>query len=84
MTWTDGSYYEGTWVNGIQHGEGTMVMPNGKIQEGIFENNVLVRHMNDEDNEAQIIPGKNVMSGGSSPSYNNLMRSTKASSGFQV
>jgi hypothetical protein len=59
-----------------------MVMPNGKIKEGIFENNVWVRHIEDEDNEAQMIPGKNVKSGSVSPSYNHLMRSTKASSGF--
>jgi hypothetical protein len=84
MTWKDGSYYEGAWENGIQHGQGTMVMPNGKIKEGIFENNVWVRHIDDEDNKAQIISGKNVNNGSLSPSYNQLMRSTKASSGFQV
>ena len=52
MRWTDGSYYEGQWDAGIQHGVGKMVLPNGVIKEGIFENNVWVRNIEDEDSEA--------------------------------
>ena len=40
MLWTDGSMYEGEWVNGIQHGLGRMVFPDGQQKEGFFENNV--------------------------------------------
>jgi hypothetical protein len=40
MLWTDGSCYKGEWVGGIQHGQGTMCFPDGRVKEGIFENNV--------------------------------------------
>jgi hypothetical protein len=40
MTWTDGSCYKGEWLNGIQHGIGAMSFPDGRIKEGIFENNI--------------------------------------------
>ena len=40
MTWKDGSYYEGEWEYGIQHGFGRMNFPNGDVKEGMFENNV--------------------------------------------
>jgi hypothetical protein len=53
MTWTDNSYYEGEWVNGIQHGLGKMVLPNGTVKEGYFENNHWVRS---RDEQAVAIP----------------------------
>ena len=40
--WTDGSMYEGEWINGIQHGKGMMVFPDGNVKVGLFENNVFV------------------------------------------
>ena len=40
MIWTDGSIYEGEWLNGIQNGFGKMTFPNGKSKEGIFEKNI--------------------------------------------
>ena len=40
MIWTDGSYYEGSWIRGIQHGLGKIVFPDGNCKEGHFENNV--------------------------------------------
>lgn len=40
MIWTDGSIYEGEWLNGIQNGFGKMIFPNGKSKEGIFEKNI--------------------------------------------
>jgi hypothetical protein len=43
MMWTDGSMYEGEWINGIQHGQGMMVFPDGTVKVGLFENNVFVR-----------------------------------------
>lgn len=60
MLWTDGSMYEGEWRNGIQHGIGRIIFPDGTFKEGYFENNVYKY------------------------SLNNGMRSTQASTGFQV
>ncbi len=40
MFWTDGSVYKGDWVKGIQHGFGKLILPDGTVKEGIFENNV--------------------------------------------
>jgi len=45
MTWTDGSSYEGEWVQGIQHGVGRMMFPDGTTKDGIFENNVFKGEM---------------------------------------
>jgi hypothetical protein len=42
MRWTDGSYYVGEWVRGIQHGYGKIVFPDGTEKEGYFENNMYV------------------------------------------
>ena len=42
MTWTDGSKYEGQWSRGIQHGFGKMVLSDGAIKEGYFDNNIYV------------------------------------------
>ena len=40
MSWNDGSFYKGDWVNGIQHGFGRMLFANGETKEGLFENGV--------------------------------------------
>lgn len=40
MRWTDGSWYQGEWDRGIQHGYGKMTFPDGTVKEGYFENNV--------------------------------------------
>ena len=29
MIWTDGTMYEGEWQNGIQHGKGLIILPDG-------------------------------------------------------
>jgi len=42
MFWTDGSIYQGEWKQGIQHGFGKMVFPDGSVKEGRFENNIYV------------------------------------------
>jgi hypothetical protein len=42
MKWTDGSYYLGEWVRGIQHGYGKIVFPDGTEKEGYFENNIFI------------------------------------------
>lgn len=42
MLWTDGSMYEGEWINGIQHGLGRMVFPDGQCKEGYFEHNTFM------------------------------------------
>jgi len=40
MRWTDGSWYQGEWDRGIQHGYGKMTFPDNTTKEGYFENNV--------------------------------------------
>lgn len=44
--WTDGSYYEGNWVEGMQHGEGTLHHNNGIIESGIWDKNLLIAPKN--------------------------------------
>ena len=39
MEWNDGSYYEGEWHKGLQHGQGRLCLPDGRVKEGIFRNN---------------------------------------------
>lgn len=29
--WTDGSRYEGDFLNGVKHGDGTFTWPNGEV-----------------------------------------------------
>ncbi|XP_060738572.1 ankyrin repeat and MYND domain-containing protein 1 isoform X2 [Tachysurus vachellii] len=36
QTWTDGSRYEGDFLNGLKHGNGTFIWPNGECFEGSF------------------------------------------------
>jgi hypothetical protein len=40
MKWTDESIYMGIWDQGIQHGVGVMIFPDGVRRAGIFEENV--------------------------------------------
>ena len=40
MKWTDESVYMGIWDQGIQHGVGVMIFPDGVRRAGIFEENV--------------------------------------------
>jgi hypothetical protein len=42
MTWQDATVYSGEWFHGIQHGKGKLLLKNGTIHEGRFENNVYV------------------------------------------
>ena len=39
MEWNDGSFYEGEWHQGLQHGRGRLCLPDGRIKEGMFRNN---------------------------------------------
>ena len=43
LTFSDGSKYVGEFKEGKSHGQGTRTWSNGKIEEGIWENNRLVR-----------------------------------------
>jgi len=45
MTWNSGKWhtFEGTWRNGMQHGQGTLVDHNGQIFHGVFQWGKLVR-----------------------------------------
>lgn len=38
--WTNGDIYVGDWQNGNRTGNGKLILANGTVQEGIFENNV--------------------------------------------
>ena len=99
MIWTDGSMYDGEWQGGIQHGMGRMVFADGTAKEGIFENNIFKQELpksvphsqsavyrkpslQGESPGAHGLPRANIHSA-HSPGQNH-MRSTKASSGFQV
>jgi hypothetical protein len=47
MFWTDGSFYQGEWKQGIQHGYGKMTFPDGSTKEGRFENNIFLGDQSD-------------------------------------
>ena len=49
MFWVDGSWYKGSWVSGIQHGQGVMQLPDGTVKRGVFENNVFIEEIAEED-----------------------------------
>jgi hypothetical protein len=41
MTWRDRVQYRGEWVDGVQHGKGSMHDENGReVKSGNYENNV--------------------------------------------
>jgi hypothetical protein len=44
MRWSDGSFYEGSWKKGIQHGYGKMTLADNTSKDGYFDNNVLVQN----------------------------------------
>ena len=56
MYWTDGSIYKGEWFKGIQHGKGIMTFPDGRIKDGLFENNVFKGEM-PLNYQPPVIPG---------------------------
>jgi hypothetical protein len=60
MLWTDGSCYKGEWVGGIQHGQGTMCFPDGRVKEGIFENNVF-KHPSVDLNKQSIVKAQTLL-----------------------
>ena len=39
MIWADGSRYVGEWRRGVQFGYGKMILHDGTVKEGYFENN---------------------------------------------
>ena len=49
MKWTDGSEYRGDWVQGVQHGRGSMSFADGTLKSGLFENNVFIEEIIDEE-----------------------------------
>jgi hypothetical protein len=46
MYWTDGSFYKGEWIEGIQHGKGKITFADGLEKEGQFMNNMYVDSKN--------------------------------------
>ncbi len=53
MKWVDGSVYKGEWVNGVQHGRGEMVFSDGTYKKGLFENNVFIEEIIEEDEKEE-------------------------------
>jgi MORN repeat len=49
MVWVDGSVYKGYWENGIQHGLGVMVFPDGFKKIGFFSQNIFTANLDDLD-----------------------------------
>lgn len=54
MYWTDGSVYKGQWHNGVQHGQGKMMFPDGTSLQGLFKNNVLLDN-NSQANHSRLV-----------------------------
>ena len=40
MTWTDGTRYQGQFINGKMDGRGLKTWPNGNTFDGMFRNNL--------------------------------------------
>jgi len=60
MEWTDGSLYRGEWVNGVQHGKGEMRFADGTVKSGLFENNVFIDEIiqeEEKEDEASMVVG---------------------------
>ena len=55
MYWQDGSYYKGSWMKGIQHGEGIIFLPGQGLKKGLFKDNVLVELV-EEQNDPSPMP----------------------------
>lgn len=49
MRWTDGSVYKGEWLNGVQNGKGEMRFVDGTTKAGLFENNVFIDEIIEEE-----------------------------------
>lgn len=45
MKWKDGSYYEGYWKGGKQHGKGMYQDANGRRQEGNWMEGTIVNRI---------------------------------------
>ena len=43
MYWNDGSLYKGSWSDGKQEGEGILYLADGRVKQGYFENDKLVK-----------------------------------------
>jgi hypothetical protein len=50
--WADGSRYQGEWEGGLFHGLGTMIHADGRKECGIWRNDILVQHY-EENSYAQ-------------------------------
>ena len=42
MYWLDGTCYKGEWMNGVQEGEGLLILPGEGKKKGLFKANQLV------------------------------------------
>ena len=42
MRYPDGSQYNGQIRNNLRHGEGTYILPDGTVQEGVFREDVFL------------------------------------------
>jgi hypothetical protein len=42
MYWTNGACYKGNWLDGVQHGDGEIHVPELGYRKGKFDNNILV------------------------------------------
>jgi hypothetical protein len=45
ITFTDGTVFEGEFINGDLDGKGKKTYPNGKVEEGKFENDILIGNL---------------------------------------
>lgn len=65
MRWTDGSVYKGEWVNGVQHGKGEMRFSDGTTKKGLFENNVfldeIIQEEEKENEESLLVDGGKII-----------------------
>ena len=69
MTHPNGTRYEGEWLEGFNHGQGKLVYPDGKEEQGIWANGRQISRFNSNiattNNNANITDMKEV-----TPGYN--------------
>lgn len=70
MRWTDGSTYTGEWVHGVQHGQGEMAYADGTVKKGVFENNVFIEEITEEEYE----DGSSIMIDSNDPKFKDKLR----------
>ena len=46
FTWPNGEKYVGEWKDGNMHGRGTMTYADGRVEKGIWQNNKLIKEIN--------------------------------------